>query len=123
MAVLCLGYTADRLNFITGREGITKGIVSHAANLKPQPIPGPVEGGKLGFDNALLVTLLFGAIPADLPVWLEATRDIVSNYRTEDFWEISGFDSNDWLRELATYIGWTDWPTKSYMDLEGRTSE
>ncbi len=106
-----------RLNFITGREGLTLGIISHSANLKPQPISGPMEGGKLGFDDGLLVTLLFGAIPDDLPVWLEVTRDIVEGYRTDDFWEISGYDSNDWLRELATYIGWTDWPLKTYIDI------
>ncbi|MGA1847943.1 MAG: hypothetical protein ACMUHB_01260 [Thermoplasmatota archaeon] len=108
-----------RLNFITGREGTKTGIISHAANLKPQPIPGPEPGGKLGFDNGLLVTLLFGAIPLDLPIWLEATRDIVETYKTEDFWEISGYDSNDWLRELATYIGWSDWPFKRYLEKLG----
>ncbi|UCC93300.1 MAG: hypothetical protein JSW25_01100, partial [Thermoplasmata archaeon] len=108
---------SDNLNFITGRVGLTLGVISHSANLKPQPIPGPTEGGKLGFDDALLVTLLFGAIPYDLPIWLEATRDIVKNLKTEDFWEISGYDASDWLRELATYIGWTDWPTKKYIEI------
>ncbi len=108
---------SSRLSFITGMEGLRTGIISHAANLKPQPIPGPMEGGKLGFDNGLLVTLLFGAIPDDFPVWLEVTRDIVSEYKTEDFWEISGYDANDWLRELAMYIGWSDWPTKRYMEV------
>ncbi|MEA3557684.1 MAG: hypothetical protein U9R75_00350 [Candidatus Thermoplasmatota archaeon] len=108
---------SGKLNFITGREGLKLGVISHAANLKPQPIPGPEKGGKLGFDNGLLVTLLFGAIPLDLPIWLEATRDIVKGYKTEDFWEIGGYDANDWLRELATYIGWNDWPFKKYMDV------
>jgi len=108
---------SSQMHFITGREGLKLGVISHAANLKPQPIPGPLPGGKLGFDNGLLVTLIFGAIPDDLPVWLESTRDIVEGYRTEDFWEISGYDSNDWLRELATYIGWSDWPFKRYLDV------
>jgi hypothetical protein len=108
---------SGQLNFITGREGLRLGVVSHAANLKPQPLPGPEPGGKLGFDNGLLITLLFGAIPEDLPIWLESTRDIVEGYRTDDFWEISGYDSNDWLRELATYIGWSDWPFKKYIEL------
>lgn len=108
---------SDNLNFISGRTGLTLGVISHSANLKPQPIPGPTEGGKLGFDDALLVTLLFGAIPYDLPIWLEATRDIVKNLKTNDFWEISGYDAADWLRELATYIGWTNWPTHKYIDL------
>lgn len=108
---------SGRLNFITGREGLKFGIISHAANLKPQPIPGPVEGGKLGFENGLLVTLLFGAIPEDLPIWLESTRDIVEGYKTEDFWEIGSYDANEWLRELATYIGWGDWPFKKYIDV------
>ncbi len=104
-----------RLKFITGREGLKVGIISHAANLKPQPIPGPEAGAKLGFKDGLIVTLLFGAIPEDLPVWLESTRDIVETYRTDDFWEISGYDANDWLRELSTYVGWTDWPLKKYI--------
>jgi hypothetical protein len=108
---------SGKLNFITGMKGLKLGVISHAANLKPQPIPGPIEGGKLGFDNGILVSLLFGAIPDDFPIWLEATREIVSDHKTEDFWEITGYDSNDWLRELSTYIGWSHWPTKKYLDL------
>ncbi len=112
---------SGRLRFIIGRKGLKTGIISHSANLKPQPIPGPVAGGKLGFDNGLLVTMLFGAVPDDLPIWLEATRDIVENYKTDDFWEISGYDANDWLNELATYIGWTDWPLKRYLHVHEGT--
>jgi hypothetical protein len=110
-------HISSKLQFITGSKGHKLGIISHAANLKPQPIPGPSEGGKLGFDNGLLVTLLFGAVPQDLPIWLEVTRDIVDGHRTDDFWEISGFDSNDFLKTLAEYIGWSDWPVKTYIEL------
>ena len=108
---------SSKLSFITGMEGLKTGVISHAANLKPQPIPGPMDGGKLGFKNGILVTLLFGAIPTDFPIWLEATREIVSDYKTEEFWEITGYDANDWLRELATYVGWSDWPTKKYLEI------
>jgi hypothetical protein len=108
---------SGRLNFITGKKGGKLGIISHAANLKPQPIPGPAPGGKLGFDNGLLVTLLFGVVPGDLPIWLEVTRDIVNGHRTDDFWEISGYDANDYLRTLSDYIGWSDWPVKKYIDI------
>ncbi len=107
---------SSKLKYITGREGLRIGVISHSANLKPQPIPSPREGKKLGFDNALLVTLLFGAIPDDLPIWLESTRDIIDGYKTEEMWEISGYDAMEWLRELATYLGWTDWPYKNYME-------
>ena len=108
---------SKRLKFIAGRGGLKMGVVSHSANLKPQPIPRPIEGKTLGFDNGILVTLLFGATPDDLPVWLESTRDIIEGHRTDDFWEISAYDAKDWLREMADYIGWADWPTKKYMDL------
>jgi hypothetical protein len=108
---------SSRLKFIAGREGLKKGVVSHSANLKPQPIPGPLEGKTLGFDNGLLVTMLFGATPEDLPIWLESTRDILDAHRTDDFWEISAYEAKDWLREMADYIGWPDWPTKKYLDV------
>ncbi|MCU0799866.1 MAG: hypothetical protein MUC62_09390 [Candidatus Thermoplasmatota archaeon] len=107
---------SSKLKYITGREGLRIGVISHSANLKPQPLPSPREGKKLGFDNALLVTLLFGAIPDDLPIWLESTRDIIDGYKTEEMWEISGYDAMEWLREVATYLGWTDWPYKNYME-------
>jgi len=106
-----------RLKYISGREGTKVGIISHSANLKPQPIPGPEKGGKLGFNDGLLVSLLFGAVPEDLPVWLEAAWDIVDSYKTDDSWEISFYDANDWLREVATYCGWSEWPSKRYMRL------
>ena len=106
-----------RLKYISGREGTKVGIISHSANLKPQPIPGPEKGGKLGFQDGLLVTLLFGAVPEDLPVWLEAAWDIVDAYKTDDSWEISFYDANDWLREVARYCGWPEWPSKRYMRL------
>jgi hypothetical protein len=106
---------SGKMNFITGKQGLKLGVISHAANLKPQPIPSPPENIDLGFRNGLLVTLLFGAVPEDLPVWLEATRDIVKGYKTEEFWEVSGYDSRDWLNEISAYIGWTDWPYKKYI--------
>ena len=53
----------------------------------------------------------------DIPIWLESTRDILDNMRTEDFWEISGYDATDWLMELSRLIGWSDWPYKKYIDL------
>ena len=52
-----------------------------------------------------------------MPVWLEATRDILEDHKHEDFWEISYYDANDFLRELAFYIGWPEWPHKKYMDI------
>jgi hypothetical protein len=105
------------LNFIGGREGTKVGVISHAANLKPQPIPGAAPNVDLGFKNGLLVTLMFGAVPTDLPIWLEATRDIIENHKNEDFWEVSYYDALEWLRELAFYIGWQEWPQKKYMDI------
>ena len=72
---------------------------------------------KLGFENGILVSLLFGAVPADLPIWLESTRDIIKGYKTEDFWEIEGYDAKEWLRELSAYIGWNDWPNQKYIDI------
>ncbi|WP_455392307.1 hypothetical protein [[Eubacterium] cellulosolvens] len=105
------------LNFIGGREGIRTGVISHAANLKPQPIPAPEARENLGFKNGLLVTLLFGGVSKDLPIWLEATRDIIENHKNEDFWEVSYYDANEMLRELALYIGWQEWPQKKYIDI------
>ncbi|MCK5561058.1 MAG: hypothetical protein KAJ51_10710 [Thermoplasmata archaeon] len=105
------------LNFIGGREGLTTGVISHAANLKPQPIPAPEVRENLGFENGMLVSLLFGAVPMDMPIWLEATRDIIVNHQHEEFWEISYYDANDFLRELAYYIGWPAWPETKYMEI------
>lgn len=106
------------LNYIGGSHGNTTGVISHAANLKPQPIPDAPPELSLGFKNGLLVTLNFGAIPTDLPIWLEATRDIVEENKTEDFWELSGTDARNWLRPLYNYLGWNEWPIKKYMELE-----
>jgi hypothetical protein len=108
---------SGRLNFIGGRDGIRTGVISHSANLKPQPITAPEERKNLGFNDGMLVSLLFGAVPNDMPVWLEATRDIMESHKHEDFWEISYYDANDFLRELAFYIGWPEWPHKKYMDI------
>lgn len=106
---------SGKLKFITGKQGLKLGVISHAANLKPQPIPRPPGDIDLGFKNGLLVTLLFGAVPKDLPIWLEATRDIIEGYKTEDFWEVSGYDARDWLNEISAYVGWPDWPYKKYI--------
>ena len=108
---------SGRLNYIGGRDGIRTGVISHAANLKPQPIAPPEIREDLGFKDGMLVSLLFGAVPKDMPVWLEATRDILEDHKHEDFWEISYYDANDFLRELAFYIGWPEWPHKKYMDI------
>lgn len=108
---------SGKLNYIFGKGGQKTGIISHAANLKPQPIPRPEEGIKLGFEEGIMVSLLFGAVPADLPIWLESTRDIIKGYKTEDFWEIEGYDAKEWLRELSAYIGWNDWPNQKYIDI------
>jgi hypothetical protein len=108
---------SGRLNFIGGRDGIRTGVISHAANLKPQPITAPEVRENLGFNDGMLVSLLFGAVPNDMPVWLEATRDIMESHKHEDFWEISYYDANDFLRELAFYIGWPEWPHKKYMEI------
>jgi len=108
---------SGHLKFISGKDGIKIGVISHSANLKPQPIPRPKEGTVLGFEKGLLVTLIFGAVPLDIPIWLESTRDILDDMRTEDFWEISGYDANDWLMELSRLIGWSDWPYKKYIDI------
>ena len=108
---------SGRMNFITGKQGLKLGVISHAANLKPQPIPTPSNDIDIGFKNGMLVSLLFGAVPKDIPIWLESTRDIIEGYKTADFWELSGYDARNWLNELAGYIGWTDWPYKKYMDL------
>lgn len=108
---------SGNMNFISGKQGLKLGVISHAANLKPQPIPKPPEGIKQGFKDGMLVSLLFGAVPKDLPIWLEATRDIVRGYKTDDFWEVSGYDAKDWLNEISAYIGWADWPYKKYIDI------
>lgn len=102
-----------KLHFVGGADGRKIGVISHAANLKPQPITMPVDK-KLGFENGLLVTLVFGAIPSDFPVWLKATKDIMREHKTEDMWELSFYDANDWLNELGRYIGWRDWLTQDY---------
>jgi len=112
---------SGRLNFICGANGRTTGVISHAANLKPQPIPKPPEGVDLGFENGMLVTLLFGGVPKDFPIWLESCRDIVDDHMTEDFWEIPFYDANEFLKELANYIGWSNWPYDKYMDLDKET--
>lgn len=108
---------SGKMNFITGKQGLKLGVISHAANLKPQPIPLPPSDIDLGFENGLLVTLLFGAVPEDLPIWLESTRDIIQNYKTDDFWEISGYDAKDVLNEISAYVGWPDWPYKKYLEI------
>jgi len=105
-----------KLKFICGRDGIKVGVISHAANLKPQPIPGAAPGVDLGFKNGLLVTLMFGAVPSDIPVWLESCREIIENHKNDDFWEISFYDANDYLKELSLYCGWPDWPQQKYFD-------
>jgi len=107
---------SGQLNYVGCRDGRRTGVISHSANLKPQPIPLPKQG-KLGFEKGLLVTLLYGAIPADWPVWLRSVRDIMAEHRTDDMWELQYYDANDCLQELANYIGWRDWMTK---ELDGK---
>jgi hypothetical protein len=101
------------LRYVGGADGRKVGVISHAANLKPQPIKKPADK-QLGFENGLLVTLIFGAIPADFPVWLNAVKDIMREHKTEEMWELSFYDANDWLNELGKYIGWKDWLTQEY---------
>ena len=101
------------MNFVGGSDGKKVGIISHSANLKPQPISRPKDK-QLGFENGLLVTLVFGAIPSDFPVWLKATKDIMREHKTEEMWELSFYDANDCLNELGRYIGWRDWMTQEY---------
>lgn len=98
------------LNFIGGRKGEKVGVISHSANLKPQPVPPPKEGMDLGFDNGMLVTLIFGAVPQDFIVWLDSTKKILKDHHTQKIWELSFYDANGWLKNLAYYIGWEDWP-------------
>jgi len=105
------------LNFISGPNGLKVGVISHAANLKPQPIPKPPGENTLGFDNGMLVTLIFGAIPLDMPIWLESTRTVISGYLTEDNWEISAYDALDLLRVLSDYMGWSNWPDEKYIEI------
>ncbi len=111
------------LNYIGGSEGTTTGVISHAANLKPQPIPNAPPELNLGFKNGLLITLHFGAIPADLPIWLEATRDILAESKTDDFWELPRYEADNWLTPLANYLGWMNWPKQKYLGQEGEGSE
>jgi len=111
------------LNYIGGSDGHTTGVISHAANLKPQPIPDAPPELSLGFRNGLLVTLHFGAIPTDLPIWLEATRDIIEDYKTDESWELSSSDAQTWLHTLCDYIGWKDWPVTKYLEQEQELSE
>ena len=101
------------MNFVGGADGKRVGVISHSANLKPQPITRPKDK-QLGFENGLLVTLVFGAIPSDFPVWLKATKDIMREHKTEEMWELSFYDANDCLNELGRYIGWRDWLTQEY---------
>jgi len=104
---------SSELNYVGGANGIKVGVINHSANLKPQPITRPKEH-ILGFENGLLVTLIFGAIPEDFPVWLKATKNIMRDHKTEEMWELSFYDANDWLNELGRYIGWKDWLTQEY---------
>jgi len=41
----------------------------------------------------------------------------MEDHKHEDFWEISYYDANDFLRELAFYVGWPEWPHKKYMEI------
>lgn len=104
---------SGKLHFVGGADGRKVGVISHAANLKPQPITRPTDRS-LGFENGLLVTLIFGAIPSDFPVWLKSTKEIMREHKTEEMWELSFYDANDWLNELGKYIGWKDWLTQEY---------
>lgn len=99
------------MKFIGGRDGRKVGVITHSANLKPQPICKPKEN-VLGFENGLLVTLINGAVPADLPSWLAATKQIMIDHRTEDVWEMSFYDANDSLNEVARYMGIENWLTR-----------
>jgi len=101
---------SEKMKFIGGRDGKKVGVISHSANLKPQPIPRPREN-ILDFDNGLLVTLINGAVPADLPAWLMATKQIMIDHRTEDAWEMSFYDANAALNEVARYMGIENWLT------------
>jgi hypothetical protein len=102
---------SSQLNFIGGKDGRRIGVISHSANLKPQPVPKPKKG-KFGFEHGLLVSLIFGAVPEDFIAWLRSTRAIMKEHRTEKMWELSYYDANDYLNEIAHYIGWRDWQTK-----------
>jgi hypothetical protein len=108
---------SGQLNFIGGKDGRKVGVISHSANLKPQPVPRPKEG-KFGFENGLLVTLIYGAISEDFIVWLKSTRDILKDHKTDKMWELSYYDANDYLSELALYIGWPEWLEKDLEDSE-----
>jgi hypothetical protein len=99
------------MHFIGGRGGVKVGVINHSANLKPQPIPRP-SGNVLGFENGMLVTLINGGVPSDLLSWLNATKDIMREHRTEDMWELTFYDANDALNEVARYMGIDDWLNK-----------
>jgi len=102
---------SGQLNFIGGRDGKKVGIISHSANLKPQPVPKPKEG-RFGFENGLLVTLIFGAIPTDFGVWLKSTVNIMRDHKTDKMWELSYYDAHDYLHEVGLYMGEGDWLDK-----------
>ncbi len=102
---------SGKLNFIGGAEGRKVGVISHSANLKPQPVPKPVEG-RFGFESGILVTLIYGSIPMDFIKWLRSTRNIMRDHKTEKMWELSYYDANDYLKEVALYISWKDWMIK-----------
>lgn len=102
---------SGQLNFIGGRDGKKIGIISHSANLKPQPVPKPKEG-RFGFENGLLVTLIFGAIPTDFSVWLKSTVNIMRDHKTDKMWELSYYDAHDYLHEVGLYMGEGDWLDK-----------
>jgi hypothetical protein len=110
---------SHRLNFVGGADGRRVGVISHSANLKPQPVPTPTEG-RFGFESGLLVTLIFGGIPGDFIVWLRSTRNILKEHKTDKMWELSYYDANDYLKEVALYIGWKDWEIK---ELDGTDVE
>jgi hypothetical protein len=99
---------SSELFFIGGKEGFKTGVISHSANLKPQPIFKPREG-KLGFKDGMLVTLLFGAVPKDFPIWLRSTVQIVEDFKTDHMWELSYYDANEYLNTLGNYCGYEEW--------------
>ena len=102
---------SGKMHFIGGRTGVKVGVINHSANLKPQPIPRP-PNTVLGFEHGMLVTLINGGVPSDLLAWLNATKDIMREHRTEDMWELTFYDANDALNEVARYMGIDDWLNK-----------
>jgi len=101
---------ASKMKYFSVMEGGT-GHVTHAANLKPQPFPASTPDHQLDFDRGMLVSLLFGAVPADFPVWIRATTSIIAKRETEAYWEIPTADAHKILLDLAKYSGmdWTPW--------------